>query len=64
LTIFQNARKKGGEGGEAGVSGDEFFPAGTPPSTPSPPFSWPVWKNVAIYASHDRCCVADFWSGR
>ena len=25
LTIFQSDRKKGGEGGEAGVVGDDFF---------------------------------------
>jgi hypothetical protein len=57
LTIFQNARKKGGIGGEAGGAG--FF-GPTPPSTPSPPFSGPVLGNVACDYNHGCCGVANF----
>ena len=45
LTFFQSVRKKGGESGEAGVGGDDFFRAATPLLPASPPFSGPDWEN-------------------
>jgi hypothetical protein len=42
--LSESDRKKGGEGGEAGVSGEEFF-GSTPLSPASPPFSGSVREN-------------------
>jgi hypothetical protein len=54
-------RKKGGESGEAGVGGDDFFRAATPLLPASPPFSgsdrengdgiFIVWNHFLIKAN-------------
>ena len=52
LTIFQSARKKGGEGGETGVVGGEFFPAGTPLFLLHHLFRSMIGKMAAVFFSH------------
>ena len=48
-TFSQSCSEKGGEGGDAGVDGDDFFPAGTPLSPASPPFSEHDWEMPAAF---------------